>query len=95
MKIKNKAKGVDRNFDSFSNAARVGIQWRINSLTPYIEAGGGITNTSYGKQYEHLAIEAGSKLDLTDNLNIEAKVEAIQFADSLAWEIEMETKYQF
>ena len=95
IKIKNKAKGIDRNFDSFSNAARVGMEWKINSLTPYIEAGGGITNNSDGQPYEHLAIEAGSKLDLTDNLNIEAKVEAIQFADSLAWEIEMETKYQF
>ena len=95
IKIKNKVKGVDRNFNSLSNTARIGIEWEINSFTPYIEAGGGIKNYSDGQNDEHLAIEGGSKLELTDNLDLEAKVEALQYTDSFTWEIELETKYQF
>ena len=88
-------KGVDRSFASLSNTARVGIEWKINSFTPYIEAGGGVKNNSNGQNDEHLSIEGGSKLELTDNLDLEAKVEALQYTDSLTWEIEVETKYKF
>ena len=92
--IKSKAKGVDRNFNSLNNATRVGFEWEINSFTPYIEAGGGVTNYIDGQNDEYLAIEGGTKLELTDNLDIEAKLEAFQFTDSLTWEIEVEAKYQ-
>lgn len=95
IKIKNKVKGVDGNFESLSNTARVGIEWKINSFTPYIEAGGGVKSNSDGQNDEHLAVEGGSKLELTDNLDLEAKVEAFQYTDSLTWEIEVETKYKF
>ena len=47
--IKSKAKGVDRNFDSLNNAARIGIEWEINNFTPYIEVGVGVTITLTNK----------------------------------------------
>ena len=92
--IKSKAKGVDRNFDSLNNAARIGIEWEINNFTPYIEVGVGVTNYIDEQNDEYLAIEGGTKLELTENLDLEAKLEAFQFTDSLIWVIELEEKYQ-
>ena len=93
--ISSKAKGVDRNFESLSNAARIGIERKIDQATPYIEAGGGITSDRNGKNYEYLAIEAGSKFSITEHLKLKVKAEAFQLVDALSWEFEVESKFHF
>ena len=93
--VKTNAKGVDRDYSSLKKAARVGVDWKLGALTPYIEVGGGLVHVNRGHDYEYLAIETGSRLEITEHLDTKLEIEAFRFPDSVSWEVEVEAKYHF
>ncbi len=76
---------------------RVGYEWKTGRLSPYIEAGLGVSVPDGGDNDTVKALEVGTKMRLTEQLAAEAKFENI-FKDSDGsrnWKVEVKTKYSF
>ena len=92
---KSEAKFSDENYKEAVNQARLGYDWKVGALKPYVELGGGAKTPDGGDTKGFTAAELGTGLKLTKKLSAKAKVEAIQVSSKTDWKVEVGTKYRF
>jgi hypothetical protein len=96
VETKHEFKGTDEDFSKAVNSARIGVDNKIGSFTPYIEGGAGITSPDGGENEYFTVLEIGSKVKLTDSLSAYGKWENIfQDDNTRDWKVEFGTKYRF
>jgi len=96
VSTKTEFKGNEDGYSKMVNQARIGTTFKVGSLKPYIEAGGGIVSPD-GKDAEGFqVVEVGTKFKLTDSLSAKAKIEHKWEPDSERdWKFELGTKFKF
>jgi len=92
---KSEAKFSDENYKEAVNQARLGYDWKVGALKPYVELGGGAKTPDGGETKGFTAAELGSAIKLTDKLSAKAKFEALSFSSKTDWKVEVGTKYKF
>ena len=92
---KSEAKFSDENYKEAVNQARLGYDWKVGALKPYVELGGGAKTPDGGDTTGFTAAEIGTAIKLTDQLSAKAKAEAIRLSTKTDWKIEVGTKYKF
>ena len=92
---KSEAKFTDDNYKGAVNQARLGYDWKVGALKPYVELGGGAKTPDGGDTTGFTAAEIGTAIKLTDQLSAKAKAEAIRLSTKTDWKIEVGTKYKF
>ena len=96
VSTKTEFKGNEDGYSKMVNQARIGTTFKVGSLKPYIEAGGGIVTPDEGDSEGFQVMEVGSKFKLTDSLAAKAKFEHKWEPDSERdWKFEVGTKYKF
>jgi hypothetical protein len=96
VETKHEFKGTDEDFSKSVNSARIGVDKKFGSFTPYIEGGAGIISPD-GKESETFTVlEVGGKVKLTDSLSAYGKWENLFMEDNTRdWKVELGTKYRF
>ena len=76
---------------------RVGYEWKTGRLSPYVEAGLGVSVPDGGDNETFKALEVGTKLKVTDKFSAYGKWENIfqDSDDTRDWKVEVGTKYKF
>ena len=92
---KSEAKFSDENYKEAVNQARLGYDWKVGALKPYVELGGGAKTPDGGETKGFTAAELGSAIKLTNKLSAKAKIEAISYSTKTDWKAELSTKYRF
>jgi len=92
---KTEFKGTDDNYSKAVNQARLGYDWKVGTLKPYVELGGGVTTPDGGDNETFTAAEIGTAIKLTEQLSAKAKFEAITADGDTDWKVEIGTKYRF
>jgi len=92
---KSEFKGSDSSYKEAVNQARLGYDWKVGKLTPYVELGGGAKAPDGLAVDGFVAAEVGAGLKLTDKLSAKAKFEALSFDTKTDWKVEVGTKYRF
>jgi hypothetical protein len=92
---KSEFKFSDENYKEAVNQARLGYDWKVGALSPYVEVGGGAKTPDGGDSKGFTAAELGTGLKLTKKLSAKAKVEAISLSTKTDWKVEVGTKYRF
>jgi hypothetical protein len=92
---KSEFKFSDENYKEAVNQARLGYDWKVGALSPYVEVGGGAKTPDGGDSKGFTAAELGTGLKLTKKLSAKAKVEAISLSSKTDWKVEVGTKYRF
>ena len=92
---KSEFKGSDSTYKETVNQARLGYDWKVGKVTPYVELGGGGKAPNGGDLDGFAAAEVGAGIKLTDKLSAKAKFEALAFDDKTDWKVEVGTKYRF
>jgi len=92
---KSEMKFTDDNYKSAVNQARLGYDWKVGALSPYVEVGGGANTPDAGTTKGFTAAEIGTGMKLSKKLSAKAKVEAISFSSKTDWKAELSTKYRF
>ena len=96
VETKSEFKGTDEDFGSQVHQARVGYDWSMGIVKPYIETGAGTSIKDGGDSSEFTVLELGSKIKLTDQFSAYGKVEnKFQSDDTRDWKVEVGTKYRF
>ena len=96
VETKHEFKGTDEDFSKSVNSARIGVDKKFGSFTPYIEGGAGIISPD-GKESETFTVlEVGGKVKLTKSLSAYGKWENLFMEDNTRdWKVELGTKYRF
>jgi hypothetical protein len=92
---KSEFKGTDDNYKSTVNQARLGYDWKVGDIKPYVELGGGAAVPDGGDAATFVAAEVGAGIKLTKQLSAKAKFETINYDDKNDWKVEVGTKYRF
>ena len=92
---KSEFKGSDQDYKEAVNQARLGYDWKVGKVTPYVELGGGAKAPDGASVDGFVAAEVGAGLKLTDKLSAKAKFEALSFDTKTDWKVEVGTKYRF
>ena len=92
---KSEAKFTDDNYKGAVNQARLGYDWKVGALKPYVEIGGGAKTPDGGSSKGFTAAEIGTGIKMTDNLSAKLKAEATQTSGKTSWKAELSTKYRF
>ena len=92
---KSEFKFSDENYKEAVNQARLGYDWKVGALKPYVELGGGAKTPDGGDSKGVTAAEIGTAIKLTDKLSAKAKAEAISLSSKTDWKVEVGTKYRF
>ena len=92
---KSEFKGSDSTYKETVNQARLGYDWKLGKLAPYVEIGGGAKAPDGLDIDGFVAAEVGTGIKLTDKLSAKAKVEAISLSTKTDWKAEISTKYRF
>ena len=92
---KSEMKFTDDNYKSAVNQARLGYDWKVGALKPYVELGGGANTPDAGTTKGFTAAEIGTGMKLSKKLSAKAKVEAINYSTKTDWKAELSTKYRF
>jgi len=92
---KSEFKGSDSTYKEAVNQARLGYDWKVGKLAPYVELGGGAKAPDGLAVDGFVAAEVGAGLKLTDKLSAKAKFEALGFDSKTDWKVEVGTKYRF
>lgn len=92
---KSEFKFSDDNYKEAVNQARLGYDWKVGDLKPYVELGAGAKSPDGGSSKGFTAAEIGSAIKLTDQLSAKAKAEFINLSDKTDWKVEVSTKYKF
>ena len=92
---KSEFKFSDENYKEAVNQARLGYDWKVGALKPYVELGGGAKTPDAGTTKGFTAAEIGTGIKLTKTLSAKAKAEAIQVSSKTDWKDEVGTKYRF
>ena len=96
VSTKTEFKGDEDGYSKMVNQARVGTTFKVGSLKPYIEAGGGIVTPDEGDSEGFQVAELGTKFKVTDSLSAKAKIEHKWSPDSERdWKLEVGTKFKF
>ena len=95
VSTKSEIKFSDANYKEAVNQARLGYDWKVGALKPYVELGGGAKTPDAGASKGFTAAEIGSALKLTEQLSAKAKAEFINLSDKTDWKVEVSTKYKF
>ena len=97
VESKHEFKGTDEDYSKAVHQGRVGYSWKAGRLSPYVEAGLGVSVPDAGDQDTFKVLEIGSKVKITDNFSAYGKWEN-KFQDSddtRDWKVEVGTKYKF
>ena len=92
---KSEFKFSDENYKEAVNQARLGYDWKVGALKPYVELGGGAKTPDGGDSKGFTAAEIGTAIKLTNKLSAKAKAEAINVSSKTDWKVEVGTKYRF
>lgn len=92
---KSELKFSDANYKEAVNQARLGYDWKVGALKPYVELGGGAKTPDGGASKGFTAAEIGTGIKLTDELSAKLKAEATQTSGKTSWKAELSTKYRF
>ena len=92
---KSELKFSDANYKEAVNQARLGYDWKVGALKPYVELGGGAKTPDGGSSTGFTAAEIGTGIKLTSNLSAKLKTEATQASNKTSWKAELSTKYRF
>ena len=95
VSTKSEFKGSDSTYKETVNQARLGYDWKLGKLAPYVELGGGGKAPNGGDLDGFVAAEVGTGIKLTDKLSAKAKFEALSFESKTDWKVEVGTKYRF
>ena len=95
VSTKSEFKGSDSTYKETVNQARLGYDWKLGKLAPYVELGGGGKAPNGGDLDGFVAAEVGTGIKLTDKLSAKAKFEALSFDSKTDWKVEVGTKYRF
>jgi len=95
VSTKSEFKGSDSTYKETVNQARLGYDWKLGKLAPYVELGGGAKTPDGGDLDGFVAAEVGTGIKLTDKLSAKAKFEALSFDSKTDWKVEVGTKYRF
>ena len=92
---KSEFKFSDDNYKEAVNQARLGYDWKVGALKPYVEVGGGAKTPDGGDSKGFTAAEIGTAIKMTEKLSAKVKAEAIQVSSKTDWKVEVGTKYKF
>ena len=92
---KSEFKFSDANYKEAVNQARLGYDWKVGALKPYVELGGGAKTPDGGDSTGFTAAEVGTGIKITDQLSAKLKAEATQAKSKTSWKAELSTKYRF
>ena len=92
---KSEFKGSDQDYKEAVNQARLGYDWKLGKVAPYVELGGGAKTPDGAGSTGFVAAEVGAGLKLTEKLSAKAKFEALSFDTKTDWKVEVGTKYRF
>jgi hypothetical protein len=95
VSTKSEFKGSDSTYKETVNQARLGYDWKLGKLAPYVEIGGGAKAPDGFDIDGFVAAEVGTGIKLTDKLSAKAKFEALSFDSKTDWKVEVGTKYRF
>ena len=97
VESKHEFKGTDDDYSKAVHQGRVGYEWKTGRLSPYIEAGLGVSVPDGGDNDTFKALEVGTKLKITDSFSAYGKWENIfqDSDDTRDWKVEVGTKYKF
>ena len=96
LETKSEAKGTDEDYSGQTHQVRVGYDWRVESVTPYIEVGAGTGAKDGGEWEEFTVLEIGTSVKITDDLKTYIKMEnKFQNDSTRDWKVEFGTKYRF
>ena len=97
VESKHEFKGTDEDFSKQVHQGRVGYSWKAGRLSPYVEAGLGVSVPDAGDQDTFKALEIGTKVKITDSFSAYGKWENIfqDSDDTRDWKVEVGTKYKF
>ena len=94
VESKHEFKGTDEDFSKAVHQGRVGYSWKAGRLSPYVEAGLGVSVPDAGDNETFKVLEVGSKVKITDKFSAYGKWEN-KFQDSddtRDWKVEVGTK---
>ena len=74
---------------------RVGYEHEVGQFTPYVEVGGGIVTPDSGDTEKLIAVQVGTKFDVTDKLSGYALIENLHYGEKNYWKGQIGTKYTF
>ena len=92
---KSELKFSDANYKEAVNQARLGYDWKVGALKPYVELGGGAKTPDGGSSTGFTAAEIGTGIKMTEKLSAKLKAEATQASNKTSWKAELSTKYRF
>ena len=97
VESKHEFKGSDDDFKKQVHQGRVGYDWKVGPLKPYVEGGVGVTVPDGSDDNETFtALEAGTSVSINKQFSAYGKYENIFNEDnSRDWKVEMGTKYKF
>ena len=95
VSTKSELKFSNANYKEAVNQARLGYDWKVGALKPYVELGGGAKTPDGGSSTGFTAAEIGTGIKLTSNLSAKLKAEATQAKSKTSWKAELSTKYRF
>ena len=95
VSTKSELKFSDANYKEAVTQARLGYDWKVGALKPYVEVGGGAKTPDGGSSTGFTAAEIGTGIKLTSNLSAKLKAEATQAKSKTSWKAELSTKYRF
>ena len=95
VSTKSEFKFSDESYKEAVNQARLGYDWKVGALKPYVELGAGAKTPDGGSSAGFTAAELGTAIALTEKLSAKAKAEFINLSDKTDWKVEIGTKYKF
>ena len=95
VSTKSELKFSDTDYKEAVNQARLGYDWKVGALKPYVELGGGAKTPDGGSSTGLTAAEIGTGIKITDQLSAKLKAEAIRSKSKTSWKAELKTKYRF
>ena len=97
VESKHEFKGTDEDYSKAVHQGRVGYETKVGALTPYIEAGLGVSYPDGGGSDTFKALEIGTKVKITKQFSAYGKWENIfqDSDDTRDWKVEVGTKYKF
>jgi hypothetical protein len=95
VSTKSEFKGSNQDYKEAVNQARLGYDWKLGKVAPYVELGAGAKTPDGGSSAGFTAAEVGAGIKLTDKLSAKAKFEALSFDTKTDWKVEVGTKYRF
>ena len=95
VESKHEFKGTDEDFSKQVHQGRVGYDWKVGKLKPYIEGGFGVEVPDADDSASFTALELGTSVALSEKFSAYGEYETLIFEDDRDWKVEVGTKYKF